>query len=402
MHRAIPLAAATLLLLLAPAARAQEVACDSLPAPVYVPGTSDVKPYLARVAPKLATAAAAEQLTIVYQSMGSCSAIDAVRLDAALTGTALYWTGATHPDGAPVEGTCTIAPGTKASLAFSDVTYRTCTGEAIAAPLRESSSYVQAFGFVVPETSSQRAITATEAYFLFQFGGEAGRTIAPWDDPTLVAIRTPAASTQLLIGLAAGVPGTLWSPRLTNINNGSGDVINYVAAAAATPAAEKTLGILSLQRYDGARDRLNMLAFEAFDQCLGAVWPDSTPAAFDKANVRDGHYAIWGYLWSVRRTTGGADAVDPRAQQLLSFVEGSAPINGADPILDAARAGAIPACAMRVRRDFDGAPLQSFSPDAPCGCAYEAAATGATSCATCTADGDCAAGHCRFGHCEER
>lgn len=398
MHRTPALAAAALLLALAAPAAAQEVACDSLPEPVYVPGTSDVKPYLARVAPKLASASPEERLTIVYQSMGSCSAIDAVRLDAELTGTAIYWSGATNPDGSPIEGTCTISAGTKPSLAFSDVTYRTCTGEAIAAPLRESSSYVQGFGFVVPESSTQRAITATEAYFLLKFGGEAGRTISPWDDPTLVAIRTPAASTQLLVGLASGVPGTQWSPRLTNVNNGSGDVINYVAAAAATPNAEKTLGILSLQRYDGARDRLNMLAFEAFDQCLGALWPDSTPDAFDKANVRDGHYAIWGYLWSVRRTP----ATNELGERLISFVEGSAAIHGADPILDAARAGAIPACAMRVRRDYDGAPLQSFSPDQPCGCAYEAAVAGATSCAACATNADCPTSACRFGYCEER
>ena len=167
-------------------------------------------------------------------------------------------------------------------------------------------------------------------------------------------------------------------------------------------AAEQTLGILSLQRYDGARDQVKMLAFEAFGQsCLGAVWPDSDATAFDKRNLRDGHYPIWGYLWAIG---AGADGVmsDARAERFAAFLAGSTPINGADPVIDAAAAGAVPACAMQVRRAYDGAPLEAFEHPTPCGCAFEYQVAVATSCAACDDATPCAEGTCRFGFCEVR
>ncbi|MCB9546319.1 MAG: hypothetical protein H6706_10750 [Myxococcales bacterium] len=381
-------------------ALAQLPTCQDLPGAVLAPGTTDVKPYLARIAPKLATAA--DPLTIVYLPVGSCTAMDGVLGDTDLTGTAVYWPGDVDADGAPVEAMCDLAPGARAQLAFSDVTVETCTGAAPPGDVHQYPSLVQGFGFVVPPSSTQQAITATEAYFLFKFGAEAGREVPPWVDPTLIHIRTPASSTQLLIGLAAGVPGTRWSPNLTAINNGSSAVVAAVAAEDATGNAEKTLGILSLQRYDGARDQLRMLAFEAFEQgCLGAVFPDSTAQSFDKRNVRDGHYPIWGYLWMV--AAGDADRpTDAGAARVVDFIRGTEALNGADPIADAIRAGAVPACAMQVRRAFDGGPLEAFEHPAPCGCVFEEVATGAATCAPCDDATPCAAGTCRFGFCEER
>ncbi|MEZ4464312.1 MAG: hypothetical protein R3F43_07300 [bacterium] len=334
--------------------------------------------------------------------MGSCTATEALLGDGELTGTAVYWPGDVDADGVPVEASCELGPGARAQLAFSDVTVDTCTGAPTPAGFAQFPSLVQGFGFVVPPASTQQAITATEAYFLFKFGTEAGRQVPPWVDPALIQIRTPASSTQLLIGLAAGVPGTRWSPNLTAINNGSSAVVAAVAAENSTGNAEKSLGILSLQRYDGARDQLRMLAFEAFGQsCLGAVYPDSTAQSFDKRNVRDGHYPIWGYLWMV--AAGGADGpTDAGAARVVDFIAGTEPLNGADPIADAVRAGAVPACAMQVRRAFDGGPLEAFEHPAPCGCVFEQVATGTTTCAPCDADSPCADGTCRFGFCEVR
>ena len=374
--------------------------CSTLPNPVFIPGTTDIKPFLARVAPKLETATGADQMTLVYQALGSCTAADYILAGTDLTGTAVYWTGAYNMDGTPVEATCTVAASTQADLALSDVTVRTCTGADIPAGTGEFSSMVQGFGFVVPPNSSQQAITATEGYFLYKFGGEVDYQVPPWTDPAFVFVRTPAASTQLLTGLAVGVPGNMWSANLTASQSGSTAMIAAVAAENSTGNAEKTIGILSLQRYDGVRDQVRILAFEAFGQeCLGGgVYPDSTSTTFDKQNVRDGHYPIWGNLWAITAVGGTGAPSGLAAAQFITFLTGTASINGADPIGDAARVGAVPACAMKVSRAYDGAPLESFAPAEPCGCFFESV-TGTTDCETCS--GTCAAGVCRFGYCEE-
>lgn len=384
----------------APGAAWAQVDCSTLPNPLYVPGTTDVKPLLSRLAPRLATATGQDQVTIVYQGMGSCTAIDAVTANTALTGTASYWAGPLNANGTGVESTCTLAANTRADMAFSDVTIRTCTGAAPPATVGEFSSVVQPFGFVVPPNSAQSAITAEEAYVIFKHGTAAGKQVAPWTDPALIAIRTPAASTQLLIGLAAGVPGTMWSSTLTNINTGSSAVVTRVGAENTTGNADKTLGILSSQRYDENRSTLKMLAFQAYKQaCLGAVYPDSTAAAFDKKNVRDGHYAIWGYLWSVAPVTGGVVG-NARAKRFIDFLGGTTAVNGGNPIVEAAKAGAVPGCAMAVKRAFDGADLEPYAPPAKCGCFYEQTVAGSTACAPCPTGSCPGGGTCSFGYCE--
>lgn len=384
-----------------PGVASAQVDCSTLPNPLYVPGTTDVKPLLSRLAPYLATATGQDQVTIVYQGMGSCTAIDAVTANTTLTGTASYWAGPLNANGTGVESTCTLPANAKADMAFSDVTIRTCTGAAPPATLGEFASVVQPFGFVVPPNSGQTAITAEEAYVIFKHGTAAGKQVQPWTDPALIAIRTPAASTQLLIGLAAGVPGTMWSANLTNINTGSNAVVSKVGAENTTGNADKTLGILSSQRYDENRATLKMLAFQSFKQsCLGAVYPDSTATSFDKKNVRDGHYSIWGYLWSVAPVTGGV-VTNARAKRFIDFLGGTAVVNGCNPIVESAKAGAVPACAMAVKRAFDGADLEAYAPPNKCGCFYEQTIVGSTSCAACAAGNTCpGGGTCSFGYCE--
>jgi hypothetical protein len=381
---------------------AAQADCSTVgPNVLYISGTTDVKPLLSRIAPKLATAMGDDRITIVYQGVGSCTALDTVlNPTTTLQGMASYWAGPLAPNGTGVESMCTLPAGTKAHLALSDVTIETCTGAPKPDFVGEFSSVVQTFGFVVPPASSQQAITAEEAYLLFKYGAEAGKQAPPWTDPAFIVIRTPAASTQLLIGLASGVKGTMWSPNLTNINMGSSAVVMKVAAENMTGNADKTIGILSTQRYDENRNTLKMLAFQSFKQgCLGAVLPDSTPTALDKRNVRDGHYGIWGYLWAVAPLTAGVPT--GAAKRFIDFLSGTTAINGADPIADPAKAGAVPACAMKVKRAYDGAPMERYTPAEPCGCAFEKAATGTTTCEACPA-GTCAnGGTCRFGYCEK-
>jgi hypothetical protein len=178
--------------------------------------------------------------------------------------------------------------------------------------------------------------------------------------------------------------------------------VTYVTGQNNTGNAEKTLGILSAQRYDENRATLKMLAFQSFKQaCLGAVYPDSTPSAFDKRNVRDGHYSIWGYLWSFAKVNGG-QITSPLGKRLVEFIGGTAVINGVNPLEATVKAGAVPTCAMSVKRAADGADLEKYEPATPCTCFYEKAASGSTGCEACPA-GTCSGGKtCRHGYCEAR
>lgn len=385
---------------------AAQVDCTALPNPLYLASTTDMKPFYARVATKLsAPDAGTDQMTLVYRGNSSCAAYSALLPPgAALTGTASYWE-VNAGSGVVEEKTCTFpaSPAANAHVAVGDVTVKTCTGGDTPAGLKEFQGFAQAFGFIVPPNSQQQAITADEAYFVFKYGGQPGFQVPPWTDPAYVMIRSPAASTQLLIGLSSGVLGTQWSAALTNASSGASALVAKVAAENTSGNADKTLGILSTQVYDGNRDKVRMLAFQAADQkCLGGgVYPDSTAAAFDKRNVRDGHYEIWGYAWFLAPVDGGGQATDARARAFLDFVASEKVINGASALVDGAQVGAIPRCAMAVQRRFDGGPLEDYQPTAPCGCYFEAL-RGTTGCEACPA-GACAGGKvCRHGYCEER
>src|SRR5207248_375207 len=120
--------------------------------------------------------------------------------------------------------------------------------------------------------------------------------------------------------------------------------------------------------------------------------------SFDKANVRDGHYPIWGPIHLYASTSNGvpsmaADALVTRfsvprlEQKLLDAIVGS---------------GYIPACAMTVKRDQEMGPLASFQPQFGCGCYYESKVNGRSNCATCGGPGDCPTNRpaCNYGFCE--
>ena len=77
-------------------------------------------------------------------------------------------------------------------------------------------------------------------------------------------------------------------------------------------AADKTIGILGEDFYDAStggvsnRTSVKALAFRAFHQ-QRAYWPDSTLTSRDRLNVRDGRYAIWGYVHMLANVDGTGD-----------------------------------------------------------------------------------------------
>jgi hypothetical protein len=393
-----------LLLLLSGAERAaaQNVPCDSLINPLYMASTSIMKPLYGKIGPALASATGQDQMTLVYVGISTCTAYGYVLPPGQkLTGTATYWTPGTGEVGA----LCDLPTGgVDPHLAIGDVTFETCRPtETMPSGIAQFQTYAQGFGFIVPRSSSQTAITAEEAYFLLKFGGEAGKQVLPWTDPNFVIIRNPNSSTQLTIGFSAGISGTQWSSNFAT-NSTSQDVMNKVVAQSATGNAEKTIGIMATEVYDTRRADVKLLAFQAFQQkCLGgAVYPDSTATAFDKRNLRDGHYEIFGYTYALAAVDGAGAVADARAKRFVDFLRGTDAVNGVDPVKTGALVGSVHTCAMRVRKAYDGAPIEPYQPSAPCGCYFEAATPAGTDCQACNSATACPTGKtCRFGYCED-
>jgi hypothetical protein len=202
------------------------------------------------------------------------------------------------------------------------------------------------------------------------------------------------------VALAAniGVPAAKWKGQKLDQ---SADVLNAVASSV---MPEKTIGILGAEIYETARDRLNALAFQAYKQSK-AYYPDSTAAARDKRNLRDGHYTTWSPTVYMTKVGSDGAPANPRARLLLDLILAKpvTPDPGFDPLEIVISKGLVPQCAMKVSRAVEGGPLSPFAPAEPCSCFFEQKATGTApaSCQTCTSDATCGAGKCRHGYCED-
>lgn len=399
---------ATLLLGLLSVGNAHAVDCADLPNPVYFPATTLLETLLAKVAPTLADedAVGDDQMTIVYFPLSSCIAYDTHKDGMDLVGSATYYL----PDGTQASCDMPEDSNIQADLSAMDVGGVTCLGgETPPEELMEFPSHVETLGFVVPRNSSQTAITATEAYYLMKFGGEPGYEIAPWTNPNFIFVRNPGSSTQLTIGANIGISGTMWNGSLVG-HQGSGDVRDALVAENTTGNAEKVIGILNSSKWEAAMDDLKVLAFQPFNNCFGAIFPDSTSTARDKRNVRDGHYPIWTNLRYIARTDGdgaiessnGEDAA-LRVERFIDLMTGEESIDELNVAQSVIETGNIPTCAMHVTRTVDGGPIEPFEHSAPCDCFFLEENGVDSGCSTCKTDDDCEGEEaCRFGYCEAR
>jgi hypothetical protein len=383
------------------------VDCDTLDNPVYFPATTLMESLLARVSPVLADASRAgtDQMTIIHFPLSSCLTYDLHKDQQPLTGTAIYY----DAEGTQLTCDMPLDQDIGSDLSAMDVGGQTCLGgETPPEHLVEYPAHVETLGFVVPRNSSQNAITATEAYYIMKFGGEAEREVAPWTNPDFVLVRNPGSSTQLTIGANIGIAGTQWNGALRG-NAGSGDVRDAVIAENTTGNAEQVLGILNSSKWEAATDDMRVLAFAPFNGCQGAVFPDAKSTSRDKRNVRDGHYPIWTNLRFVVRTDGSGATISgngeraaARAQRFVDLLTGVASIDALNVPEAVIATGNIPPCAMGVQREVDGGPISAFEHPAPCACFFEEENGVASGCDTCETDDDCAEGACRFGFCEAR
>ena len=376
--------------------------------PIYITGSTALEPMIKAFGPKLAQQT--NPYVIIYLPDGSCAGVNRINTDGTIAaGTTMKYI---PPDFVSTKTyNCNIAAGGQVGdLVLSDVDATLCPGiSAQPANTKDFKGPVNNMVFVVPSTSTQNAISAEDAYLMLGMG--ANGMVTPWIDPMYYFIRTPDSGTRAMINANVGVGAHAWQGNDGTAGggkaNGSGDVLNKVAAQAQT-GPEKTIGILGEDFVDSGTNRtlIKALAFRGFHQHF-AYWPDSTVTSRDKRNVRDGRYAIWGPVHMLLQMNG-TTPVSAIGKYFVDLIQGTlspAPsFDVNDTIVDG---HLVPQCAMTVTRDLEGGAQKPYSDPAPCGCYFENRATGTApaSCTACTGTGQgtCASGQmCRRGFCEAK
>jgi ABC-type phosphate transport system substrate-binding protein len=368
--------------------------CSTLPTPIYVTGSTAAQPLLAEVGKLMA--GQSPPVTIVYFGQGSCAGVDAI-----LSGTPFMGSGSTAPvywDASGVQLSCDITnpSGATAHVGVSDVFPTTCFQLPGGLPslVADNIGPVQAMTFATNKSSTERAISGEAAYNIFGFGNDS--QVPPWTFEGSIYKRDALSGTQRMIAAAIGVPPDRWKGTPTA---SSTDMVMRLGVA---NFADQTIGILTAAVAQDNRATVKVLAYQDFaGKC--AVFPDSSDATNDKANVRSGLYPIWGPLHLLIRLNGTGYPANAKAGEVVGYITGSRPTPaGIDLVKIEAQSKVVPQCAMRVRRTQEMGPVMPFAPSGACGCYYEKLATNATSCKACTTTSDCpsSAPACSYGFCE--
>lgn len=387
LRHAAYLASASLLLL--PTLAHADGDCLDKVTPIIGAGGSASKPLFAKLAPILASLP--EPITLIYQSPGACFGITTYVDDSPITGTATYW----DPDG--TEQTCNLPlTGVSPDFGMLGVQGTLCEGvESIPAGIGDFAGPITGWNLIVPQASSQTTISAEATYFVYGFGAAQGQ-VSPWTNDAELYSRNATSAALIAIALGAGIPPT----KFKGVDVGTNGAMISSLAMSLDP--EAAIGFVSAEVADLNRDSVRTLAFQAYDQTCG-YWPDSTVTAFDKINLRDGHYALWSPYHFYVPVDDQGDIVDPETRAFVGWFTGAEPLPDDLNLLDVIiENGNIPQCAMQVWRDEEIGPLYSFAPPEPCGCYFEFRATGESSCEACVGSEDCttAGAVCRQGFCE--
>jgi hypothetical protein len=385
--------------------------CSSLPGTVvYLESGDTQENLLKRLGRHLRDTA---NITIAFSLTGSCTLTSDMYNGASIAANSTLKyipSTAENPSWTPSqpEATCTTdATGAPIDVAISALLVQSCGlgGPPAGSNLALIQGPNQAYTFVVPTASNQTAIWAEEAYYSFGFG--IGNPLGPpWNNDQFMFIRPTTKSTLVATALNIHLPPTKWK----GVSEAaSSDVVNAVANSSMPDA---TIGILGAEVYDGNRGKgIKTLAFQAFAQSA-AYYPDSTSTAFDKQNLRDGHYTLWSPTVYITRVDASGVPTHPAVRYITDLVlgnPGATPPDGGTPfdgLADVVSVGLIPQCAMRVSRSQDGGDLSPYAAAAPCACYYLSKVPGATGapagCTACGSDADCGdgGGMCVHGFCE--
>jgi hypothetical protein len=395
---------------------AEAADCGTYTNPVYIAGSSASKPIWAALAPSLTG------VSIIYQSPSSCVGLSEVMAGTADTSSAVYMDGS-------ASGIACTNPG-NVTIGVSDVFPATCPNTTVAAGFKDFQGPVQVMLMAVPYTSTATAISADAAYAVFGWGGTQ-YPVSPWTEYTNIFIRASTSGTESMIGAAIGLAPSKWLAQVPDAGaaqqeKNSGAVLTALLAAGSGTNPSSAIGILAADYGDTYRGQagtndagaptggLKILAYQATDQSCGYL-PDSDATHFDKINVRQGRYDIWGPIHLVTAVNGSGTPTNAQAATIINTITANGLTDAQlQTVIEAdASAHVIPQCAMQVSRSTEVSPIAgggmaSYQPPEGCGCYYESIKNGgntySTYCKSCTADTDCAATpsypKCHFGYCE--
>jgi hypothetical protein len=183
------------------------------------------------------------------------------------------------------------------------------------------------------------------------------------------------------------------------------DIVNILYSDPAQGIAVMPTTIIDPPRAAN-RAEVKALAFQAI-KGRSAFFPDRKASSFEKQNVRDGHYPIWGYLHTIVKPDP-VNTTQPRvkaAQRLADILLGAtATVGGKDTVELQVKGGLVPRCAMKVARKDDHSPLTPWAAPEGCHCWFEKnVPNGLLGCKECPdgKDASCGGiGKCRRNVCE--
>lgn len=366
--------------------------CPPLTDSVVIVGSTALKNLIKELGKILAAATPSSSPVLVYAGLGSCAGVETM-----IQGTSQKFETLTYWDGTGSEKTCTPNAAISPHIGVSDVFPSSCLSlpNGLPSNLADFLGPVQSMVFAVPQGSTQTTLSAEAAYSIYGFGSDS--QVEPWTSVDYIFQRSSDSGTQAMVAAAIGVPSTRWQGTPTT---GSSDMLAKLVGVPAN-MAENTIGILGSTHLEQNRATLRALAYQHFgDTC--ALLPNRTARSNEKANVRDGNYEIWGPLHLLTTVDGNHRPTNPNAEDIIQYIVGTQqPPSGLDLITLQAEEGLVPQCAMQVTRKIELGPALPFTPEQPCGCAYEEAANGSTACTPCQNTSQCKSSQvCSLGYCE--
>ncbi len=379
---------AALVALVPSIAAAQECPTDR-PNSIYGSGGSAITATMKAVAIQLA--GLDEPISVFWSDPGACTGFDELVADSIVTKKFWYWDadGTEHQCDPPITGQ-------PADFAHMGNAADFCPGRELPDDIGDFLGPVQTLNVFTHIDSNEDSISAEALYFAYGFGPEG--EAAPWVEESFLWGRNTTSFVHLFLAEAINVPPTNFKIPPANVVQTNGETIAGVFGGSANPDA--TLGYASGSAVTAAADRVKTLAYQHYGQSCGYL-PDSSPTAVDKLNVRTGQYYLWtpGHFYAPVDDDGVIE--DPVVRNLISWFGGTAdaPFDITTTVIGA---GDIPVCAMRANREGTLGAISSYAPERPCGCLFEYATEGDTSCDSCEDDSDCGGANpkCNYGYCE--
>jgi hypothetical protein len=338
--------------------------------------------------------------TILYQIAGSCYGSYTTVLGYPLqtvpastgNGTATYFDPVqSDTNGVPVQYTCVIDdPSQQADFGVSDVFATTCLPQlkvtgGLPSNLHDFFGPVQTMVLATPAGSTQTSVSSEAAYMVWGFGKGSG--VTPWTVEAQLLQRSGSSGTQSMMSAAIGLDPFAWKGKSHKANQ---DVLTDILASSGA-TAEQTLAIMGADFVEDNRSQVKALAIQDRGQSCG-YYPDSSLAAHDKQNVRDGHYPVWGPSHFIVPVTGSQQPTNATVKSFVDALSGTVALPGLDLLQTYVQRHVVPICAMHVTRNDDGEEYAPFTPPVSCSCYFDFLAGGKAppECVSCKVQSDCA------------